>query len=76
MLGEFLLEAESRLIVDAVVRSEKGEGFSEVILRQALHANQEATATVRPAGPALDVCVDLLPTTQVKVTDTEIRPIG
>src|SRR5262245_38043831 len=62
MLGEFLLEAECCLVVDAVVRSENGESFSQVILRQALHANKQAATTVRTACPALDVRVDLLPT--------------
>jgi hypothetical protein len=49
MLSEFLLEAECCLIIDAVVCSENSEGFSKVILRQALHANKQATTAVRPA---------------------------
>jgi hypothetical protein len=49
MLSEFLLETERCLVVDAVVRSKNSQGFSKVILRQALHANKQAATTVRPA---------------------------
>ena len=40
VFGEFLLQAECRLIVDPVVRSEDRKGFSQVFLRQALHADE------------------------------------
>ena len=49
MLGEFLLEVERCLIVDTVVHSENSQGFSEIILRQALHTDKQAATTVRPA---------------------------
>src|SRR5262249_34020164 len=48
----------------------------EVVLGEALHADEQAAALTFAARPALDSGVELLPSTEVEVADAEVRAVG
>ena len=52
------------------------ERGAQLVAGQALHADEQAAAVARPARPAVDVGVDLLPAAQVEVTNAKVRPFG
>ena len=41
-----------------------------------MHANQEPTALSITTGPIIDITCQMAPTTQVEITDAEIRTLG
>jgi hypothetical protein len=55
---------------------EDGKGFTQIILWQTLHANQQPATATSAARPSFNFPVDLFPSTQVEVSNTEISPIG
>ena len=54
----------------------EAQGCAQLVLRQALHADQQAAAVALAAGPALDEVVELLPAAQVEVADAEVGAVG
>src|ERR1019366_6999123 len=54
----------------------EAQSFTEFILGEALHSDEETATVAVSAGPALDVAGDLFPAAQVEVADAKVRSFG
>ena len=74
LLGELPLEPQRRAVVDAPL-VERVERVPQLIVRQPLHADQDARL---PAGlpPPLHAAVDVPPPAQIEVAHAEVGPLG
>ncbi len=72
IFGQLLLQPKGRLVIETGIPLYHAEDVAQFFMRKPLHPNQQSALVPLPAGPSLDAGVNLLPTAQVEVADTEI----
>jgi hypothetical protein len=76
LFGHSFLEASRGLVVKAVRRLGKAQRVAELVLRKALHPDQDTAAVSFSARPAFDIAGDLFPSAKVEVTHAEVSSLG
>lgn len=76
LLGEPPLETDGGLKVDPVDLGDKAERLPQLLLGEPLHADQETAAVPLSTRPTLDEAVDVLPSPEIEVADTEVGAMG
>jgi hypothetical protein len=64
------------LVIQFVIVFDDTRRFLKFLLRQTLHADEEAAAFTVAASPPFYLPVQLAPAAKVEVPDAEIRPMG
>src|SRR5579862_697829 len=76
ILGEFLLETKSGLIVELVLALSKAESCSQFFLWKPLHPDEQPALAIRAARPLVNTSVDLFPAAKIEIPDTKIGAHG
>ena len=76
LLGQLLLQPQRRLVVERRPVGRQAPGRPQLLVRQPLHADEDAAAAAFAAGPALDVVVYRPPAPKIEIPDAEVGPVG
>jgi hypothetical protein len=76
LLRKRLLQSYGGLVVEFSVVLNDSIRTGNLLLGQRLHADQKAAAFAVTSRPLFDVFIELSPTSQVKIADAEVRPVG
>src|SRR5437867_12718288 len=74
-LGKLSSQSDRSLVVKLIVRLHQTYRVAQFVLWKTLHPDEEPATVPFTAAPSLDVRIDLFPTSQIEVPDTEVGSV-